>query len=298
MQTAVGYSLSGSTREEKLFFVHGDTATGKSTFIEAIKATFGEYAVTADFEAFLRRKEVGSIRNDIARLRGARFVASIEVDQGKALAEGLVKMLTGGDTVSARFLYNESFEFVPQFKLWLAANHAPRVRDDDAAIWRRIIRVPFDHRIPENEQNPEIKATLRNPEIAGPAILAWAMKGCLTWQKEGLSIPDIIRESTAEYRQSQNPLAEFFEDICQFGPSASVPVRDLRAAYEAWAKENGQHFPLSLREFNKRLQAKGCNQQTRRCLNEIGTERFVRTWVGISLQDKPTFEEIEDEIPI
>ena len=190
LQRAIGYSLSGDTREEKLFFVHGGAATGKSTFIEAVRATLGDYAVIADFETFLKRREVGQIRNDIARLHGARFVASVEVDEGKRLAEGLVKVLTGGDSVASRFLYKESFEFRPQFKLWLAANHAPRVRDDDAAIWRRIIRIPFEHEIPEADQDPKVKATLRDPQIAGPAIRAWAVKGCLAWQKHGLAVPE------------------------------------------------------------------------------------------------------------
>ena len=125
LQRAVGYSLIGCTGEEKLFLVHGPGATGKSTFLEAVKATLGHYAWTSDFETFLLRRS-GSVRNDIAELAGRRFVISIEVEEGSRLTEGLVKMLTGGDTVRARFLYREAFQFVPQFKLWLAANHAPK----------------------------------------------------------------------------------------------------------------------------------------------------------------------------
>jgi P4 family phage/plasmid primase-like protien len=179
LQVAAGYSLTGATDEEVLFFVHGPAASGKSTFLESLKATLGDYANTADFESFVQRRDAGAIRNDIAELAGRRFVVSIEVDEGKKLAEGLVKLVTGSDTVRARFLYHESFEFTPAFKLWLAANHAPRVKDDDTAMWRRILRIPFDHPIPREKRQPFVKATLRNPAISGPAILAWAVEGAL-----------------------------------------------------------------------------------------------------------------------
>src|SRR5262249_28322564 len=148
---AVGYSLTGHTSEEVLFFAHGPSATGKSSKLEAIRAVLGEYATTADFETFLKRRGDAGIRNDVARLAGARPVLSIEVDDGKTLAEGLLKLLTGGDTVAARFLYRETFEFQPRFKLWLAANDRPRVNADDAAMWRRIIQIPFAVVIPEEE---------------------------------------------------------------------------------------------------------------------------------------------------
>jgi putative DNA primase/helicase len=303
LQTAIGYSLTGDVSEEKLFFIHGDSATGKSTFLEAIKATLGDHAMTADFETFLQRKQVGQIRNDIARLCGARFVISIEVDEGKKLAEGLVKTLTGGDTVSARFLYKEAFEFVPQFKLFLAANHAPRIKDDDAAIWRRIIRIPFEHGIPEDQQDPKIKATLRNPKIAGPAILAWAVKGCLCWQQKGLVIPDVIKQSIQEYRESQDPLLDFFEDECEFALNAFVPVAELRVAYDQHCKDNGVRYPLGPKHFNQRLRGKNCETSTKRYNNEVGTETVGKCWSGVTLKSKPRYvkgknqQEIQEEIP-
>lgn len=187
-QRAVGYSLTGDTREDKLFFVHGPTAALKSTVNEGIKATLGDYAMTADFETFLRRRDVGGPRNDLARLAGARIVLSIEVEQGRRLAEGLIKMLTGGDTVAARFLFHEAFEFRPTFTLWLVANHAPKVPDDDDALWRRIVRIPFEHTLPKEARDPTVKAALRDPQTAGAAILAWAVEGCLAWQRHGLQI--------------------------------------------------------------------------------------------------------------
>ncbi|HEX03559.1 MAG TPA: hypothetical protein ENH10_00160, partial [Bacteroidetes bacterium] len=207
LQRAVGYSLTGDTGEDKLFFVHGPGASGKSTFIEAVKNMMGNYCATADFETFLKRSSTGSPRNDIARLVGSRFVASIEVDEGKKLAEGLIKSITGGDQITARFLFREAFEFLPEFKLWLVANDAPDVKAGDDAMWRRILRVPFEQVVPKAKRDPQIKAQLRNPEIAGPAILAWAVQGCLDWQKKGLQIPASVTNATEEYRQEMNPLS-------------------------------------------------------------------------------------------
>jgi len=198
LQRYFGYCLTGSVAEEKLAFVHGRGGTGKSTFMEALKAVFGEYAVTADFETFLARKATGGPRPDIARLAGARLVTSIEVDDGKRLAEGLVKQLTGGDTVTARELYAKEFEFVPQFKLVLVANHAPTVHSDDEAMWRRILRVPFDNAIPEAGQDRSVKLILRDPAVSGPAILAWLVEGCLQWQREGLRVPTVVTDATTD----------------------------------------------------------------------------------------------------
>jgi len=284
LQIAAGYSACGSTAEEKLFFIHGDAATGKSTFLEAVKAALGDYAQTSDFETFIKRNQVGGIRNDVAKLNGSRLVVSIEVDEGKKLAEGLVKMLTGGDTVSARFLYQESFNFLPQFKLWLAANHPPRIKDNDSAIWRRILRIPFNHMIPKDKQNPKVKAKLRNPEIAGSAILAWLVKGCLMWQERGLLIPKVIERSTKEYRDAQNPLKDFFDECCKFSPKASVPVSTLRASYNEWAEENKERFTLGRAEFNKRLADKDCSQRTRKYKNELGEKTAARCWDGVKLR--------------
>ena len=162
--------------EEVLFLVHGPAATSKSTIIEAIKTTLGDYAQTSDFETFVKRRDAGGPRNDIARLAGSRLVVSIEVDEGKQLAEGLVKTITGGDTVTARYLYHESFEFKPAFKLWLVANHAPKVDPDDDAMWRRIHLIPMVCQVPAHSRDPKIKAHLRDPTLAGPAILQWLLK--------------------------------------------------------------------------------------------------------------------------
>ena len=274
-----GYCLTGDTGEEKIVFSHGPAATAKSTILEAMKAAWGDYAATADFEAFLARRESGGPRNDIARLAGKRLVVSIEVDEGKRLAEGLVKMLTGGDTVTARFLYQEAFEFAPQFKLTLAANHAPQVRDDDEAMWRRILRVPFETVIPKDERDPKVKKELKDPEASGPAILAWAVRGCREWRANGLGVPPTVEEATAEYREDMDPLRDFIADYCVLGPNFWVPAGQLREAYEAWAREAGEAQILRGRKWGERLREHGCTPST-------GTGG-LRIWTGIALRNGP-----------
>ncbi len=228
-----------------------------------MKAALGEYATTAEFETFLRRRGDAGIRNDIARLAGARMVISVEVDEGKALAEGLIKTPTGGDTVTARFMYHEAFEFRPRFKLWLAANSRPRVRADDGAMWRRIVQVPFTNTIPESEQDATLKARFRSdPEIRA-AILAWAVQGCLEWQQRGLELPARVRDYTAEYRAENDPLAEWIDDECQLGATLWTSAKELRSAYELWCEDAGTKPIDGSRPWGNALKAHGCSRERR-----------------------------------
>lgn len=281
LMKAAGYSATGLVSEEKMFFVHGSAATGKSTFMEAIKSVLGDYARTADFETFLRRNQVGGARNDLARLAGARFVASNEVEEGKKLAEGVVKSLTGGDMNTARFLYREFFEFKFTGKLWLAANHAPRVKDDDEAMWRRILRVPFEYVIPEAERDPKIKSTLQDTSVAGPAILAWLVEGCWLWQEEGLDAPKKVRQATAAYRQDMDPLRDFFDEYCEFGKAFHNTTKGMRKAYDTYVKENNIRYPLKAKQFNDRLKARDCKKRTKRI-----EKKNRDCWIGVQIKDE------------
>lgn len=273
LKRAVGYTLTGDTTEEVLFFAHGPAATGKTTFLEALRATLGDYAATADFETFLARRGDSGIRSDVARLVGARMVVGVEVDEGKRLAEGLLKQLTGGDTVTARFMYRDYFEFRPVFKLWLAANHRPRVSAEDEAIWRRIVQVPFTEVIPEGDRDPEVKRRLREDPAARAGILAWAVEGCLDWQREGLKVPDRVRAYTAEYRAENDPIAEWLETCCVIEPEESAAASDLLASYTAWAERNGER-PVSARRLAATFRARGFDPQR---------DRNGRRWLGVGL---------------
>lgn len=274
LQRIAGYTIAGVTDEEILAFPHGPGATGKSTAVEAIKSVLGDYGCTADFETFLARRGDAGVRNDIARLAGARMVISVEVDDGKRLAEGLIKALTGGDTVTARYLYAEAFEFTPRFTLWLVANARPRVNAQDDALWRRILQIPFTVVIPPDERDPELKRALRTEPGEQTAILAWLVQGCLDWQRRGLDVPDRVRDYTDEYRAENDPLAEWIADDCQLDPNAWTPAKDLRTAYEHWCEESSTNPLDAGPRWHTALKAHG--------LKPKRTAK-IRGWQGITL---------------
>lgn len=257
LQRAVGYSLTGLTRDEVLFFVHGPAASGKSTFMDAVKAAFGTYATTANFETFCdASRSAGGANEDIARLAGKRLVTSIEVAEGKRLAEGVVKMLTGGDMVAARLLYQKTFEYRPQFTLWLVANHEPGVSADDDAMWRRIIKVPFDHVVAEADRDPRVKAELLDVARSGAAILAWAVRGCIEWQRDGLQVPDRVRQATQAYRSDQDVMAQFIAERCEVAAALSTPGNKLYQAYKKWCDDENEH-PITGTMFGRRMNDRG-----------------------------------------
>jgi len=200
MQRAVGYALTGDVGEQCLFVMWGTGANGKSTFVETLHALLGDYAQKAEMRTLLHR-DTDTVRNDLARLRGARLVSAVEIGRGKRLNEELVKELTGGDTITARFLVREYFEFRPEFKLFLAVNHKPQIHGTDEAIWRRVKLVPFNVYIPPEERDKALGGKLR-AEL--PGILNWALEGCLEWQRGGLREPEEVIAATADYRREQD----------------------------------------------------------------------------------------------
>ncbi|MDP8952211.1 MAG: phage/plasmid primase, P4 family, partial [Actinomycetota bacterium] len=251
VQRAVGYSLTGDTRERVLLILHGMGRNGKSTFLEAIREALGAedgYAMKTPAET-LMAKPAGGIPNDVARLKGARFVAASETEKDRRLAEALVKEITGNDTISARFMRAEWFDFRPTHKVWLATNHKPEIRGTDRAIWDRIRLVPFDVRIPDEEIDRELPEKLK-AEL--PGILAWAVRGCLDWQENGLGEPEEVREATEAYRSEMDALASFIEDCCVVHLDATATSQALYDAYKAWCEENGERSE-SKRSFGVRL---------------------------------------------
>lgn len=263
LQRAVGYSLTGDASERVLFFLYGRGANGKSTFLETVRALLGDYAQRTPTETLLAKRG-GNIPNDVARLRGARFVSASESDEGKRLAEARIKDLTGGDTISARFLHAEFFEFKPQCKIWLATNHRPPVRGTDKAIWDRIKLIPFDVTIPEPEQDKRLGEKLK-AEL--PGILAWAVGGCLDWQENGLGVSSEVKRATESYRHEMDILGNFVEDRCVVSPTAVVAAREFYEAYCRWCEENGER-PQSQRWVGRQLRerdfTRGRNSKTGR----------------------------------
>jgi putative DNA primase/helicase len=271
LQRIVGYSLTGLTVEQVLFLLYGVGANGKSTFLETIRRMMGDYAQQADASAFLAKRSDGP-NNDIARLHGARFVSAIEVGEGRRLAEALVKQMTGGDAVAARFLHREFFEFRPSFKLWLAANHKPIVRGTDHAIWRRIRLIPFTVTIPEGERDNALADKLRG-EL--PGILAWAVRGCLDWHRGGLQTPEAVSGATDEYRAEMDTLADFLVECCEAGSERQATAKELYGAYSQWCEQAGER-PESKRWLGSRLAERGYQQAK--------ATGGLRVWRGVGLK--------------
>lgn len=237
IQKAVGYSLTGSTAEQCAFFLYGTGRNGKSTFIDVIRDVFGDYAANIQPETIMvKSSQSNAINSDIARLKGARLVTSVEPNEGVRLNEGLLKQLTGDDTVTARKLYSEEFEFKPEFKLWMATNHKPIIRGTDTGIWRRIHMIPFDVQIPEDKVDKNLTHKLK-AEMTG--IFKWCIDGCLMWQREGLQMPAAVLKSVREYRREMDVISAFIEDKCTL--EGTVQASTLYAAYVSWADSNNEY---------------------------------------------------------
>jgi putative DNA primase/helicase len=279
VQRYAGYSLTGDVSEQILLFLYGTGANGKSTLINALLEVMGDYAKQAAPELLTLKH--GAHPTELADLKGARFVASIEVEEGKRLAESLVKQMTGGDRIKARFMRQDFFEFDPTHKIWLAANHRPVVRGTDHAIWRRIKLVPFEVTIPEPKQDPKLPEKLR-AEL--PGILAWVVRGCLEWQREGLGEPEEVRSATESYRADMDPIGEFLEEMCILNENAWTAASELRRGYLGWAKDAGEN-PLDWHAVTDRLKERGCREKRR----HVG-----RGWQGIELL-QPVIEDGMEE---
>jgi putative DNA primase/helicase len=249
IQKCVGYSLTGSTKEHVLFILFGNGRNGKSVFIDTISDILGNYARSMQADSIMIKPNKSATNSDIARLEGARLVTSSEPNDGLRLDEGLVKQLTGGDRVTARFLYGKEFEFKPQFKLWLATNHKPIIRGTDDGIWRRTMLIPFAHQIPDNKVDKDLIYKLKREAVG---ILNWAVEGVLKWQREGLKPPLSVREASKAYREEMDVTAGFIDENCVVDKTKTVRANDLYSRYKDWAKANGQYL-MSSTKFGREM---------------------------------------------
>lgn len=248
IQKAVGYSLSGSTREDCAFFCYGTGRNGKSTFLDIISDVLGDYATNIQPETIMVKQAASGPTSDIARLKGARFVTSSEPNEGVRLNEGLLKQLTGGDRVTASRKYENEFEFYPELKLWMATNHKPVVRGTDVGIWSRIRLIPFTVKIPDDKIDRNLKHKLKQ-EL--PGILKWAVDGCIMWQREGLKIPAAVAASTNEYKSEMDVISGFLDSCCVVGMGEEKDGV-MYQAYVKWAKDNNE-YEMSSRKFNTEM---------------------------------------------
>lgn len=249
LQKAVGYSLTGSIKEQCMFFLYGTGSNGKSTFLDIVSELLGTYALNAQPETIMTRNNNASSTQDIARLQGARFVTTVEPSEGMRLNEGLIKQLTGGDPVTARFLYGQEFQFKPEFKLWMATNHKPIIRGTDNGIWRRIHLIPFTVSIPDDKVDRDLSYKLKR-EL--PGIMKWAVEGCIMWQKERLKPPASVLEATKEYRGEMDIMNSFIECCIDEVRGHREKAAAVFRAYIKWAKENNE-WEMSNTRFGKEM---------------------------------------------
>ncbi|OAI54010.1 hypothetical protein AYO44_03770 [Planctomycetaceae bacterium SCGC AG-212-F19] len=270
LQRVVGYCLTADVSEQSLWFLHGAGSNGKSTFILTLLEMLGDYSSQAVSELLLQKSH-DTHPTERADLMGRRLVATIETDEGKRLAESLMKQLTGSDRVKARRMRQDFFEMTPTWKLFLVANHRPVVRGQDLATWRRIKLVPFEATIADADKDPHLSEKLK-AEL--PGILNWALAGCMAWQREGLCEPAEVKAATAAYQAEQDLLGGFLAECCTLIPEARCQAATLHEAYQDWSADR----LTNQRAFRQRLEDKGYQ-----CAKSTGGRMF---WHGIGLPAK------------
>lgn len=254
IQRLIGHALTGDATGKYMVFMYGPKGNnGKSTLVETIMRLLGPYALKSPTEMVMAKSYRGGIPNDIARLRGVRYTVTNEVDEGMTLSESVVKDLTGYDTLTARFMRAEFFDFAPTHKLWIYGNHRPDIRGTDAAIWDRVKLIPFNVEIPREERDPDMLAKL-TAEL--PGILAWAVRGNMLWQRTGISAPAAVAEATGEYRSEQDIIGQFLAECCDLDATAQIGASALYQVYEAWSRQNGMR-PESGTKFGGDLARRG-----------------------------------------
>jgi len=284
MRRLVGYCLTGQVSEQVLPILYGVGANGKSTFLNIVLKMLGSDYAMQGIPDLLMTKRNESHPTERADLFGKRFVSCVETEDGRALAESLVKQLTGGENIRARRMREDFWQFNPTHKVFLCTNHKPRIRGTDHAIWRRIRLIPFSVKFWNPDKGESGLAKLRQDkglpeklESELPGILAWAVRGCLEWQTNGLGMPDEVNAATSAYQVEQDVLGQWLAECCLTGALYKAKSSDLYADYRRWCEAHGEHT-INNRQFGS-------------ALSERGFERFTNngTWYrGVGLLDNQT----------
>lgn len=288
MQRLVGYSLTGDISEQGMYFLVGGGSNGKSTFVNTIKNLMGDYGLQTKSDTFIKKKDTGA-NNDIARLASARFVSAVESEEGEKLQESLVKTITGGEPILARFLRQEFFEFTPEFKVFFTTNHKPIIGGVDEGIWRRVKIIPFTLNLKPHERDKKLEEKL-SLEMSG--ILNWAIDGCLKWQQSGLKEPKIVLDATGNYKEEMDILGPFLAELCYTDEPKNEAIRieaqELYKVYDNWCYKSGER-QIGNRTFYRMLETKGFGK-----IKGAKNKAFL---TGITLNErKPTSGVIEGVI--
>lgn len=252
LQRMWGYVLTGVTREHALFFPYGTGGNGKGTVVNTVTGIMGDYATVAPMETFTESKG-DRHPTDLAMLRGARLVASQETERGRKWAESRVKSLTGGDPITARFMRQDFFTFVPEFKLVIAANDKPSIASVDEAIRRRFHLIPFERHIEPQHRDEELSEKLREE---WPGVLSWMIEGTQLWLEQGLRPPARVQAATQSYLDEQDSYALWIEETCRVGHREWASSADLYGSWARWAKRSGEE-PGSQKALASELTKRG-----------------------------------------
>lgn len=252
LQRVAGYCLTGATSAHALFFLYGTGANGKSVFLNTLATIMGDYAMSAPMDTFMEARG-DRHPTDLAGLRGARFVASIETEQGRRWNESKVKAITGGDKISARFMRQDFFDYFPQFKLLIAGNHKPAIRNVDEAMRRRLHLIPFTVTVPTEKRDPALPEKLLNEK---DGIMAWALEGCLAWLERGLTPPSVVDDATKEYFEAEDAMGQWLEERCEIRPTSRATSSDLYTEWREWAEKAGEYVG-SIKRFSEVLINRG-----------------------------------------
>lgn len=271
IKRAFGYCLTATMVEQVFFFCYGMGANGKSVFLAILRALLGEYAKQADFSTFLVQRNE-KVRNDLAALAGARVITATEAEEGSKLSMQIIKAWTGGDPITARFLFAENFTFKPEGKLWLAANTKPTISERNLAAWRRVQLIPFDVTIAKKDQDKELESKLLE-EL--PGILNWALEGLQEYQQSGLDTPDVVKVATEKYREENDSMAAFLKECCDIQKLKVCKNRDIFTAYLNFCGMSG-FKPLSQTKFSPELGNNPGITATR--------DMHGMIWIGIDLK--------------
>jgi putative DNA primase/helicase len=276
LQRSLGYTLTGETKEQAWFFLWGKGENGKTTLLSVLERILGDYYVNTPADTFVITPG-HRVRDDLARLRGARLVSANEAE-GKTFDAETLKAFTGEGSVTARELYHRLFDYMPEGKLFFSANNQPEVKDTTHAFWRRILLIPFTRQFTGDAKDPNLRGKLAD-ESAG--ILAWMVRGCLDWQENGLQIPEKVKLAVNDYRDSVDILKDFLETHCIINYGLTVPVRELYGRYSAYCDEHKIRKAMSPHKFNNKLL--GRPGITR---GSTGPKaKRVKSWFGIGLQE-------------
>lgn len=280
LQRAVGYSIAGTPNEQAFFFLYGSGANGKSVFMEALMTLFRDYAGSLSPEMVLgdSRRQKESASPELASLKGVRLAQVPDLPQDRTLDEVLIKIITGGDTLTARRMYAESFTYKPVCTLWVRGNHKPRIKGTDEGIWRRAILIPFEARISEAERDKHLSEKLCE-ELSG--ILNWALEGYRQWKEQGLNAPQSVLKASKAYRDEEDTLGAFLSECCNLTGKETdkVPKEALWQAYNQWADGDSQYS--AMRKFNDAIRGRGE-------LTEGRMTGGAMCWLGVQLRTDQT----------